>query len=390
MGGMMSNQVFFTIVVFSVMTLFTSDAFAVNCDRKPDHPQCDDGGTGEPPVESDPTIAFIDLDGQATSLYLMNEDGGAPFVLLKGEKNRGRNPGVSFERPTWDPTGHHLAYLGKPGTGLFRVPIDGSSPPVRINDGYGINRIAWRPQGDWIAFTRSEDFFVDGSNKGDFDVLLVQPSDGCCVHNLTINFPVLIPSSQGGGSAVEVEPSWSPDGERLLFSRWFDFDDGPWNALVICDPFDASGAPQPCDQDAALWHEAEKIESPQWHPNHELIAYIEGDRLDLFIESVDRQTCYHLHSVRSNINRDPDCTRISVGDFYFDGNFDWSSDGTGIISQGNFDSLGNSGIHAINGILACDGSLDDNIQILPLRTVDDPFNYAREPASRRGVCQVGP
>jgi hypothetical protein len=111
--------------------------------------------------------------------------------------------------------------------------------------------------------------------------------------------------------------------------------------------------------------------------------------LDVFIESIDRQSCYHLRNDRSNVVPTVNCPHVSVDDFVFDGKFDWTCDGTGLIATGHRDDTGDWGIHLIAGILDSAGDFDGNITITPLRTVDDPFDHAEQPASRHS-CSTSP
>ena len=84
-------------------------------------------------------------------------------------------------------------YVGQ----LWRVPADGSSPPVRLTRGHRDAAPAWSPDGRWVTFVRAEP-------KGKPQVHLVEASGG---------EPVRLTDAPLGTA----EPRFSPDGSRIAY-----------------------------------------------------------------------------------------------------------------------------------------------------------------------------
>ncbi|NTW42035.1 MAG: S9 family peptidase, partial [Cellulomonadaceae bacterium] len=80
---------------------------------------------------------------------------------------------------------------------LWRVPVDGSSPPVRLTRGHRDTSPVWSPDGRWIAFVRAEP-------RGRPQLHLVEAGGG---------EPVRLTDAPLGIS----EPRFSPDGTRLAY-----------------------------------------------------------------------------------------------------------------------------------------------------------------------------
>jgi TolB protein len=181
----------------------------------------------------------------SSDLWVVRADNGVQRALVLGS-------GVSD--PAWAPDGRSLAFVrtlrGVSGSQLMRVDADGgaaqplTSPPRLFYDGGP----AWSPDGAWIAFWRGR---TDANGS---EVALVRP-DGSELRRVTppriavplYEGPVWAPdgstvlyasassdrdsdlfSIEPDGSAVrrltdnlveDTEPSWSPDGSRIVFVR---------------------------------------------------------------------------------------------------------------------------------------------------------------------------
>ena len=137
-------------------------------------------------------LAF-DRDGV---IYLINADGSGETPLT---------PGMS---PAWSPAGDAIVFAD--GTGISTIHIDGSGLTQLIAKDdiastlLGIGKPAWSPDGNLIAF----EHFGDGGDFIPHQAYLMN-ADGSGAHPVSI-----IP---GGGAYAESDPSWTPDGTRLIF-----------------------------------------------------------------------------------------------------------------------------------------------------------------------------
>jgi dipeptidyl aminopeptidase/acylaminoacyl peptidase len=173
------------------------------------------------------------LTGCATVTYLLlRGDGKIAFggeygkLLVVNPKGPGLRtiascPSLSTNcailEPAWSPDGKRLAFVrGDPGgmrtrgrLSLYVVATNGGG--VRrlaacgdCGDGYG-GDLAWSPDSKWIAFSRRDEHPFDEAA-----IWLVRAAGGAA-HRLTDCRPA---------SCFDVEPSWSPDGDLLVFRRW--------------------------------------------------------------------------------------------------------------------------------------------------------------------------
>ena len=101
-------------------------------------------------------------------------------------------------RPSWDPRGRWLAFVGGATEWIYRAAPDGSSL-TRLVGGSAHDDVVWSPAGRRIAYTTQQP-------NGHWD-LYVADDTGGRAQALTRT------------AISEEQPAWSPDGSQIAFSR---------------------------------------------------------------------------------------------------------------------------------------------------------------------------
>ncbi|MCB9177592.1 MAG: PD40 domain-containing protein [Caldilineae bacterium] len=195
-------------------------------------------------------LAFTDYaaDG-STDLYTIASDGTGRRPLLESD-------GPSETGPAWSPEGRRLAFSAEAAEndrGLFTlVPDDGTL--IEVTDGPVDLDPAWSPGGDWLAFVRHTvlDGVIQSSALG-----LVRPNGA---------EPRILTLIEGSARIIR-HPSWSPDGQHLVFELRQEAGGGADLYLVEPD----SGA-----LGRLLGHPGWDDVDPAWSPDGRRIAFASG------------------------------------------------------------------------------------------------------------------
>ncbi len=145
------------------------------------------------PGAFDTRIAYISNATGSKELYVMDYDGHGPRKLTDLKS-------ICLS-PAWSPDGRKIVFTSfwKTNPGLYVLDFKGSSSLQRILAGFSplCSGGAWSGDGAWMAFSAS----LDGNTE-----LFRLPSGGeGKPERLTKNW------------AIDVSPSWSPDGKYLVF-----------------------------------------------------------------------------------------------------------------------------------------------------------------------------
>jgi Tol biopolymer transport system component len=141
-------------------------------------------------------------------LYIANADGSGLRQLELGEAM----PGLMASQVTWSPDGSQVVFMGgvadgPESLGLYAIKPDGMGL-TRLSDAAVIGAFAWSPDGTRIAFTGTTDELGPTSDWGNIELdLFTMNADGT---NVT--------RAYGLPGVAEVNPAWSPDGMRLLYT----------------------------------------------------------------------------------------------------------------------------------------------------------------------------
>lgn len=170
--------------------------------------------------------------------------------------------GVETGRPDWSSDGQEIAYMWRSLTDegapahVIVVWADGthrrdlSREACRRDHCVGEEDPVWSPDGGHLAFTRQ--------TAGPRSVFVMR-SDG--THRRRVTRP---PSGRYGDSA----PSFSPDGRRIVFTRW---DDARERSSLFVVAVDGSGLERITE-----W-KADELVRPDWSPDGRLIVFSRAD-----------------------------------------------------------------------------------------------------------------
>jgi len=149
-----------------------------------------------------------------TELVVVPAGGGAEWVLSGDPDVVGVHPSGGGAH-VWLPSGDSILYVAR-GGGLALVPAAGGQPtPVAVDADGSLSSPAVAPDGRRVAVT------VDDRRVVAFP--LEAPDQ-------------LVELTGGDGPDFVLDPTWSPDGERLAWIEW-DVPDMPWDSarLVVAD-----------------------------------------------------------------------------------------------------------------------------------------------------------
>jgi TolB protein len=107
------------------------------------------------------------------------------------------SPAVKGSKPSYDPTGQRIVFVGSAEKTIEQINADGSGRKTRYTSTTFVNHPTFSPDGKKIAFERKVSF-----NSEIF------------VKNLTTGTTQRLTYS----SATDFSPSWSPDGTRIVFA----------------------------------------------------------------------------------------------------------------------------------------------------------------------------
>ncbi|MFZ0499051.1 MAG: S9 family peptidase [Steroidobacteraceae bacterium] len=268
-------------------------------------------------------------DRYDATLRVISTEGGEAHTLVEDISD--------IDMPLWSPDGRTVAFVGKVGDRepqIYAVPAAGGTPTELGDAPNGVEQYAWSPDGSTIAYVTPDDSRLSDKDQRthhdlftihDDDYLADKPAVPSHIWLLSVKTGKARQLTRGATSVLEtappisggiVAPSWSADGQWIVYDQQADANDSDSDRTTIVAVNVASGEEHPITGQRTYEY------APRFAPNGNTVAYLYlhgpgaiSDN-DLFVGSPEGNTARDVSA---------DLDRNVLADFA------WLPDGSGVV-----------------------------------------------------------
>ena len=154
------------------------------------------------------------------------DPGGAPMTQLTYTTS------AAESSPSWSSDGSQLAYVCHDNTGICIMDADGNNAQLIVN-GTNIQTVDWRPGCEELLYVQNGELWHADINKT-YNTPMTSTGSGILAasyspdgNKIAYSHPGGIELADAGGTIItslssiagDASPSWSPDGQKMLFTR---------------------------------------------------------------------------------------------------------------------------------------------------------------------------
>ena len=220
-------------------------------------------------------------DRWVSTLRVMSAQGGAARALVRGMRG--------LSRVRWAPDARSIAFIaqvGRQAAQVYAVSASGGTPHALTDAPRGVEQFAFSPNGQTIAYVTPDKSPLSAAQRRthhdlfvihDDDYLIDRPPVASEIWLLPVKGGMARQLTYGPGSVLETAPpfgggisapSWSADGQWIVYTRQADADDADSDRTTIMAVSVASGQPKRIGTHLSYEY------TPRFAPQGDAVAYL--------------------------------------------------------------------------------------------------------------------